>query len=192
MGITLGGPGYGYRKVSSLGGRPLTLAPKPSSGVRSDAESVYRRSIWQRICHYIYYSSAPCCFLPSPRKDVATAVQVAVDRVPAVTADFEVVLAVGVLHTPKLLKFSGVGDRRRLSGFRNPTIVKSPNVDERLQNHHLSALAVTLNTAKDGKCGLWNIQTLVSTRDKPQFLCGPRRQSLPWILSSAFTNKLSN
>lgn len=140
----------------------------------------------------LYSNRATCCFLLSPRTAVATAVQVAVIGFPLWQLDFEVMLAVGVLHTPKLLRFSGGGDIRRLSAFRNPTIVKSPNVEERLQNRHLSALAVRLNTAKDGKCGLWNIQTLVSTRDKQHSLCGPRRQSLPWIPSSASTNKLSN
>lgn len=55
----------------------------------------------------LYSNRATCCFLLSPRTAVATAVQVAVIGFPLWQLDFEVMLAVGVLHTPKLLRFSG-------------------------------------------------------------------------------------
>lgn len=60
-------------------------------------------------------------FLPSLHKAVA----VAVDGIPAVTVQTssnEVILAAEVLHIPKLLKFSGVGDRLMLKNvFRITT-----------------------------------------------------------------------
>jgi choline dehydrogenase len=52
-----------------------------------------------------------------------------------VGADIEVVLALGAVHTPKVLMYSGVGDHKQLSRHGIAVVQHLPGVGENLQDH---------------------------------------------------------
>lgn len=61
------------------------------------------------------------------------------------TAGREVILSLGSLATPKLLQLSGIGDQSVLRGLGIDTIVDSPNVGRRMQEHRCFALQFRIN-----------------------------------------------
>ena len=61
------------------------------------------------------------------------------------TAGREVILSLGSLATPKLLQLSGIGDQSLLRGMGIDTIVDSPNVGRRMQEHRCFALQFRIN-----------------------------------------------
>ena len=61
------------------------------------------------------------------------------------TAGREVILSLGSLATPKLLQLSGIGDQSLLRGLGIDTIVDSPNVGRRMQEHRCFALQFRIN-----------------------------------------------
>jgi choline dehydrogenase-like flavoprotein len=60
-----------------------------------------------------------------------------------VSADKEVILAAGALHTPQILELSGMGDGRVLSNFGIKTVVDLPGVGANYQDHLLLVTAQT-------------------------------------------------
>ncbi len=61
------------------------------------------------------------------------------------TAGRETILSLGSLATPKVLQLSGIGDRSLLRGLGIDTIVDSPNVGQRMREHHCFAIQFRLN-----------------------------------------------
>ena len=55
------------------------------------------------------------------------------------------ILSLGSLATPKLLQLSGIGDQSLLRGLGIDTIVDSPNVGRRMQEHRCFALQFRIN-----------------------------------------------
>jgi choline dehydrogenase len=60
-------------------------------------------------------------------------------------ASRETILSLGSLATPKLLQLSGIGDRTMLRSLGVDTIVDSPNVGQRMREHHCFAIQFRLN-----------------------------------------------
>ena len=60
-----------------------------------------------------------------------------------VSAEKEVILAAGALHTPQLLELSGIGDSRILSSVGIDTVVDLPGVGANYQDHLLLVTAQT-------------------------------------------------
>ncbi|WP_207767264.1 GMC family oxidoreductase [Mycolicibacterium agri] len=56
-------------------------------------------------------------------------------RIREFTADCEVVLSMGAIHTPKILMLSGLGDAGRLRQLQIPVVAHLPGVGRNLQNH---------------------------------------------------------
>jgi choline dehydrogenase len=59
-------------------------------------------------------------------------------------ANKEVILSAGAVHTPQLLKLSGIGPHKELKRFNIPMVADVPGVGENLQDHlrvHLKVLA---------------------------------------------------
>jgi choline dehydrogenase len=79
--------------------------------------------------------------------DKAVGVEAATTRVTSTefTAGREVILSLGSLGTPKLLQLSGIGDQSLLRGLGIDTIVDSPNVGRRMQEHRCFALQFRIN-----------------------------------------------
>lgn len=50
-------------------------------------------------------------------------------------ADFEVILSLGAIHTPKLLMQSGIGDQATLESFGIPCVQHLPGVGQNFQDH---------------------------------------------------------
>lgn len=55
----------------------------------------------------------------------------------SVTANEEVILSAGTLHSPKILELSGIGGKDLLESHKVPVVIENPNVGENLQDHTL-------------------------------------------------------
>ena len=65
-----------------------------------------------------------------------TGVEVACDgKVHRITAGFEVVLALGAIHTPKVLMLSGIGNQAELRQLGIPVVTHLPGVGRNFQDH---------------------------------------------------------
>jgi choline dehydrogenase len=66
----------------------------------------------------------------------ATGVEIVRDgQIMAISADMEVVLSLGAMHTPKVLMHSGIGDREELERIGIPVVQHLPGVGRNLQDH---------------------------------------------------------
>ena len=66
----------------------------------------------------------------------ATGVEVAYEgKVHGIGAQFEVVLSLGAIHTPKVLMLSGIGDKAELGRFGIPLVQHLPGVGQNFQDH---------------------------------------------------------
>jgi choline dehydrogenase-like flavoprotein len=66
----------------------------------------------------------------------ATGVEVAYEgKVHRIGAQFEVVLSLGAIHTPKVLMLSGIGDKAELGRFGIPLVQHLPGVGQNFQDH---------------------------------------------------------
>jgi choline dehydrogenase len=66
----------------------------------------------------------------------ATGVEIAFDgKIQRITAGFEVVLSLGVMHTPKVLMLSGIGDEAELRRLGIPVVQHIPGVGQNFQDH---------------------------------------------------------
>lgn len=54
-----------------------------------------------------------------------------------ITANREVIVSAGAVHTPQLLKLSGVGPSAELHGYSIPVLIDLPGVGTNLQDHIL-------------------------------------------------------
>jgi choline dehydrogenase-like flavoprotein len=61
------------------------------------------------------------------------------------TAGRETILSLGSLATPKLLQLSGIGERSLLRRLGIETVVDSPNVGQRMREHHCFAIQFRLD-----------------------------------------------
>jgi choline dehydrogenase len=66
----------------------------------------------------------------------ATGVEIAFDgKIQRITAGLEVVLALGAMHTPKVLMLSGIGDQAELQSLGIPVVQHLPGVGQNFQDH---------------------------------------------------------
>ncbi|KAI1764619.1 glucose-methanol-choline oxidoreductase-like protein [Hypoxylon sp. FL1150] len=78
----------------------------------------------------------------SPPEVIATGVQyIHNGEAKTVNAKEEVILSAGVMHSPKILELSGIGDPELLSSLGIPVVVPNKNVGENLQDHPMSGLS---------------------------------------------------
>ncbi|OLN86276.1 Versicolorin B synthase 2 [Colletotrichum chlorophyti] len=62
-----------------------------------------------------------------------------------VSANVEVILAAGTLHTPQLLELSGIGGKDLLESHSIPVLVDNPNVGENVQDHPIVCQSFEVN-----------------------------------------------
>ena len=62
-------------------------------------------------------------------------------------ANNEVILAAGVINTPKILMLSGIGDPLELEALNIPLVQEAPHVGLHLQDHYGFSSTVTTNLA---------------------------------------------
>ena len=66
----------------------------------------------------------------------ATGVEIAFEgKIQRITAGLEVVLALGAMHTPKVLMLSGIGDQAELQRLGIPVVQHLPGVGQNFQDH---------------------------------------------------------
>ena len=66
----------------------------------------------------------------------ATGVEIAFEgKIQRITAGLEVVLALGAIHTPKVLMLSGIGDQAELQRLGIPVVQHLPGVGQNFQDH---------------------------------------------------------
>jgi choline dehydrogenase len=66
----------------------------------------------------------------------ATGVEIAFDgKIQRITAGLEVVLSLGAMHTPKVLRLSGIGDQAELQRLGIPVVQHLPGVGQNFQDH---------------------------------------------------------
>jgi choline dehydrogenase len=66
----------------------------------------------------------------------ATGVEVAYEgKIHRIAAEFEIVLSLGAIHTPKVLMLSGIGDKGELGRFGIPLVQHLPGVGQNFQDH---------------------------------------------------------
>ncbi|KAI8959182.1 putative GMC oxidoreductase [Daldinia sp. FL1419] len=69
-------------------------------------------------------------------KTIATGIQYTKEgKTQIINARKEIIIAAGVIHSPKLLELSGIGDKSSLESLGIDVIVNNPYVGENLQNH---------------------------------------------------------
>lgn len=77
----------------------------------------------------------------------ATGVQVKSYQIPyMITADKEVIISSGTIHTPQLLMVSGIGPAATLQDYNIPVLVDSPGVGQNLWDHVLFQVTYRVNT----------------------------------------------
>lgn len=64
----------------------------------------------------------------------------------------EVVLAAGAVHSPQILKLSGIGPREELERHNIPVVSDAPAVGENLQDHPGILVSCALNPSKKDEC----------------------------------------
>lgn len=116
----------------------------PVTHQRSDATSGYLKPVQDRknltvitgadVHRVILSGSSP--------EVIATGVQYVHDgQTKMVNAKEEVILSAGVMHSPKILELSGIGDPELLSSLNISVVIANKNVGENLQDHPMSGLS---------------------------------------------------
>ncbi|CEL06019.1 hypothetical protein ASPCAL07131 [Aspergillus calidoustus] len=128
--------------------RVYTAAIDPVSGQRSSADTQYGALLAGRGNVTIMTGATVQCILfeKTPQGTVrAIGVEVKVDgHLTTLEASREIIHAVGVFHSPRLLGLSGIGNPSWLHELGVHTLVDFPGVGENLQNHIIAGLPVGL------------------------------------------------
>ena len=95
---------------------------------------------WSRVKRWFGLESRQSTNVPSNSTLRATGVQFAPDNSSPrqnVSAVREVIISAGAIHSPQLLKLSGIGPAAELQSLQIPVAVNLPGVGSNLQDHYL-------------------------------------------------------
>ncbi|CZR68050.1 related to alcohol oxidase [Phialocephala subalpina] len=117
----------------------------PANATRSSARDAYYNNFVARSNLHLITSRQVTKLVTSSENGsvTVTGVEFAESSASArstVSANMEVIMAAGALHTPQILQLSGIGDSTLLSSINVTTIVDLPAVGRNLQDHVLLAV----------------------------------------------------
>ncbi|KAL4881053.1 choline dehydrogenase [Aspergillus karnatakaensis] len=128
-------------ETSTLGTRPLAATIDSETGQRSSAASEYGTILSTRSNVTILTGvTARRILFDSPEADQSAT---------ATGVEFEVILAAGAFHTPKILELSGIGDKGRLDRLGIHLVSNLPGVGKNLQSHFMGIVTASLKTGTD-------------------------------------------
>ncbi|RDW80189.1 hypothetical protein BP6252_04827 [Coleophoma cylindrospora] len=137
----------------ALGAFWSTLALNPGVSTRCSARVAYHDTVETRSnLHLLTGNQVTKLVTDSTSGSVtATGIEYASDAssaIKSVTANKEVILAAGSLHTPQVLQLSGIGSASFLSSLGISSVIDLPGVGENHQDHQYVAIANTINTTE--------------------------------------------
>ncbi|KAI9148432.1 GMC oxidoreductase family protein [Paramyrothecium foliicola] len=128
---------------ASTGGFSCLASIHPKTKERSSASSAYYRPFKDRQNLQVLASAVVERILFETLDDIPFAVGVQYrhnDRISQVLCTKEVILAAGVMQSPKLLELSGIGDAKLLNRYSIDLVQDLPGVGENLQDHLLASI----------------------------------------------------
>jgi choline dehydrogenase-like flavoprotein len=132
----------------AMGGYSSPITVDPKTKVRSYAANTYfvAASARQNLRVVTRALAEKILFESKDDLEIAKGVSVNIEgEKHIVTACKEVVLAAGAFQTPKLLEFSGIGDKDLLQSHGIRVIIDNPNVGENLQDHLMTGISLEVN-----------------------------------------------